>query len=102
MEESLILIDRGSSKEWTPNGRVTGTRLKRGINVDNIVGGILLALAGFSLGFLTHRKSGLFWNFVNTRLLRKYLGDDGTTTILYIVSLVLIAVGTIVAIGLIN
>ena len=69
--------------------------------MDSTIGGILLALIGFFLGFLTYRKHALFWNFTNTRLLRKYLGDTVTQTILYIVSIVLTVVGILLAVGVV-
>lgn len=70
--------------------------------MDSIIGGILLALVGFFLGFLTYRKHALFWNFINTRLLRKCLGDTVTLIILYIVSIVLIVVGILLAVGVVR
>lgn len=70
--------------------------------MDNTTAGVLLALIGVFLGFITYKKYNLFWNFFNTRLLRKSLGDRGTTIALYFVSIVLIVTGVILAIGLVS
>ncbi|NLK98333.1 hypothetical protein [Defluviitalea saccharophila] len=66
---------------------------------QNTIGGILLILIGVFLGFITYKKYSLFWNIINTRLLRKLLGDTVTSIILYIVSIVLIVTGVILTLG---
>jgi hypothetical protein len=70
--------------------------------MDHIIGGSLLALAGCLLGFATYKKYNIFWDFINARLLRKWLGDTATSRVLYTVSAVLIVVGALVATGLIR
>lgn len=70
--------------------------------MDNVSGGISLSLIGFFLGFITYKKYNFFWNFFNTRLLRKFLGDGLTSNILYIVSIVLIVTGMLVATGIVQ
>lgn len=70
--------------------------------MNNITGGLLLALVGFFLGFITYKKYSFFWNAFNTRILRKYLGDKVTLVICYIVSFVLAITGIFVATGMIK
>ncbi len=69
--------------------------------MNHTVGGLLLAFAGLLLGILTYKKWSIFWDFLETRFFRKYLGDETTATILYVLSVVLIAVGLLVAAGFI-
>ena len=54
------------------------------------------------LGFITYKKYNFFWNFFNTRLLRKFLGDSVASNTLYIVSMVLIVTGMLVATGIVQ
>ncbi|HBG01715.1 MAG TPA: hypothetical protein DDW87_09105 [Firmicutes bacterium] len=70
--------------------------------MGNVTGGLLLAFVGFFLGFVTYKKYSLFWNFFDTRLFRKYLGDIATSIILYTVSSVFIVVGALLAVGLVH
>ena len=66
---------------------------------QNTIGCIMLMLIGVFLGFITYKKYNLFWNIIDTRLLRKLLGDTVTSIILYIISIVLIVTGVILALG---
>lgn len=70
--------------------------------MDNIRSGIMLVLAGFFLGFITYKKYSFFWDFFNTKLLRKYLGNDGTTVALFLVSSALIIVGLLLSKGIVQ
>ncbi|MFA5635410.1 MAG: hypothetical protein WC977_05835 [Anaerovoracaceae bacterium] len=70
--------------------------------MDSVAGGILLTLIGFFLGFITYKKYNLFWNIINTRLLRRLLGDTATSIILYLVSILFIAIGVLLAVGLVR
>ena len=70
--------------------------------MDHIIGGVLLAVAGCLLGLVTYKKYSFFWNFMNARLLRKWLGDIATSGVLYAVSAVLVVVGMLVAAGLVR
>lgn len=70
--------------------------------MDHIVGGVLLALAGCLLGFVTYKRYSFFWDFINARLLRKWFGDSTTSRVLYVVSSVLVVVGVLVAAGLVR
>jgi len=70
--------------------------------MNNVRSGIMLVLIGFFLGFITYKKYSFFWDFFNTRLLRKYLGDDVTTIALYLVSSLLIIVGFLLSKGIVQ
>lgn len=67
--------------------------------MGSTAGGLLLALIGCFLCFLTYRKQDMFWNLLSTRLLRQTLGDATTYILLYLESAVLIVVGILVAMG---
>ncbi len=68
----------------------------------SIVGGVLLAVMGYFLAFMTYKKWSLFWSSVNTRLLREYLGDSVTSTILYVLSMVFFLLGVLLAAGVVH
>lgn len=70
--------------------------------MENVTGGLLLALIGLLLSYITYKKINFFWNFINTKLLRKYLGDNLTSLVLYIVSIILIITGVMVALSIIQ
>ncbi|MCK9524760.1 MAG: hypothetical protein M0R49_02380 [Limnochordia bacterium] len=70
--------------------------------MDSIIGGVLLAIIGAFLSFITYKQANWFWSFINTRILRKYLGDTVASITLYSVSMVLIVVGVLLAVGLIH
>lgn len=69
--------------------------------MDNVRSGITLIVIGIILGFITYKKYNLFWDSHNTKVLRKYLGDNVTSIALYIVSIVLMVVGLLVSKGII-
>ena len=70
--------------------------------MDNVRGGITLVLVGFFLGFITYKKYSFFWDFFNTKLLRKSLGNDVTSAVLYLVSIILIVTGFLVSKGIVQ
>ncbi|MDR7856596.1 hypothetical protein [Tissierella sp.] len=70
--------------------------------MDNVRGGITLILIGFFLSFITYKKYSFFWDFFNTKLLRKYLGNEVTSVALYLVSIVLIIAGFLVYKGIVQ
>jgi len=70
--------------------------------MDRVLSGITLALIGLFLGFITYKKYSFFWNFFNTRLLRKYLGDNFTSATLYVVSIVFIVFGFLLSLNIIQ
>ena len=70
--------------------------------MENVTGGLLLALIGLLLSYITYKKINIFWNFINTKLLRNYLGDILTCLVLYIVSIILIITGVMVALSIIQ
>ncbi|MGI6159416.1 MAG: hypothetical protein ACOYER_06085 [Limnochordia bacterium] len=70
--------------------------------MDNVMGGMLLALIGLFLGMVTYKQSKFFWDSMSTRILRKYLGDAVVSVALYIVSAVLVLVGVMLAAGLVR
>jgi hypothetical protein len=69
--------------------------------MDNVRGGITLILIGFFLSFITYKKYSFFWDFFNTKVLRKYIGNEVTSVALYLVSIVLIVVGFLLSKGII-
>lgn len=70
--------------------------------MDHFRAGIMLTIIGLFLGFITYKKSKFFWEFFNTRWLRKILGDDVTLIALYLVSGVLVITGLLLANGIIR
>lgn len=70
--------------------------------MNTTISGLVLMLIGSLLGIINYRKYKVFWEFFNTRLLRKWLGDSVTTVLLYIISIVFIVVGSLLSIGLIR
>lgn len=70
--------------------------------MDKFTSGLILMLIGAFLGLITFKKYKLFWEFFNTRLLRKWLGDTFATVLLYIVSIMFIVVGIILSLGLLR
>lgn len=69
--------------------------------MNNIIPGLSLILVGSLLSIMTYRKYKLFWEFFNTRLLRKWLGDSLATVTLYILSIVFIITGILLSMGVI-
>jgi hypothetical protein len=67
--------------------------------MNNIIPGLSLILVGSLLSIMTYRKYKLFWEFFNTRLLRKWLGDSLATVTLYILSIVFIITGILLSMG---
>ncbi|MDF2547966.1 MAG: hypothetical protein K0R93_2864 [Anaerosolibacter sp.] len=65
--------------------------------MDHVISGIMLTLIGFFLGFITYKRYSFFWDFLNTKLLRKLLGDTATVIALYVVSIMFIATGILVS-----
>lgn len=66
--------------------------------MNNVTGGVLLALTGLFLSWITYQKYTLFWDSINTRLLRTLVGDTATLILLYIVSILLVVVGGALAV----
>jgi hypothetical protein len=69
--------------------------------MNTIIPGLSLILVGSLLSIMTYRKYKLFWEFFNTRLLRKWLGDSLATVTLYILSIVFIITGILLSMGVI-
>lgn len=65
--------------------------------MDNVRAGIMLTLIGFFLGFITYKRYSFFWDFLNTKLLRKLLGDTAAVIALYVVSVLFIVIGILVS-----
>ncbi|SET60070.1 hypothetical protein SAMN05660297_02902 [Natronincola peptidivorans] len=70
--------------------------------MDHVGAGIMLVFIGLFLGFITYKKHSFFWNFYNTKILRKYLGDNATAGALYMISIVLIVTGFLVSTGILQ
>lgn len=69
--------------------------------MGTLIPGLILVLIGAFLGIITYKKYKLFWEFLSTRLLRRWVGDTVTTISLYIVSVVLIVAGLLLSVGII-
>jgi hypothetical protein len=69
--------------------------------MSTFIPGLSLILVGSFLSIIAYRKYKLFWEFFNTRLLRKWLGDSLTTVLLYIISIVFIITGILLSMGVI-
>jgi len=67
--------------------------------MEHVIGGVLLVIVGCFLGLVTYKKYSFFWDFINARLLRRWLGDSTASGLLYVIAVVLIAVGAAVAVG---
>lgn len=70
--------------------------------MNNVSSGILLTLIGFFLGFITYKKHNWFWNSFNARLLRRFFGNAATSIILYVISILFIVAGVLLAFGLVS
>lgn len=69
--------------------------------MDNFKGGITLMVIGLLLAFLTYKKYDIFWGSHNTKILRKYFGDKVTSVIFYLLSILFIIFGYLVAKGIV-
>lgn len=70
--------------------------------MNSFTSGLLLVTVGMLLGILTLIKYKLFWEFLNTRLLRKWIGDFNTSIALYLVSMLFIIVGILLSLNIIS
>ncbi len=70
--------------------------------MNSFTSGLLLVTVGMLLGILTLIKYKLFWEFLNTRLLRKWIGDFNTSIVLYLVSMLFIIVGILLSLNIIS
>jgi len=70
--------------------------------MNNVISGLILVGIGFFLGFITFKKTKLFWDFLNMRIIRKYLGDNLTSVALYFISIVLIVVGLLLSLSIVQ
>lgn len=70
--------------------------------MNNVSSGLAIILVGILLGILTFTKFKYFWEFFNTKLLRKWIGDSYTSIALYIVSTFFIIIGTLLSLDVIR
>ena len=69
--------------------------------MDNFTAGISLVLTGLFVWFVTYKRVPIFWNFFDTKLIRKFLGDIITAYLLYFLGAVFIVVGILLSKGII-
>lgn len=69
--------------------------------MDNVRGGITLIFIGIILGFITYKKYSIFWESHNTKVLRKFLGDNITSVVLYILGILFVVFGFLVSKGIV-
>jgi len=69
--------------------------------MDNFTAGIALVLTGLFVWFVTYKRVPVFWNFFDTKLIRKFCGDTFTVYLLYFLGSAFIVTGILLSKGII-